>query len=171
MPSNHTARRVQAVCVLHVALESLERARTIRMSVGADFFVVVCVLSLSSQTIADENCTQFLHGNNQSFTKGGTHATGVEFNSGLVPGVACPPWYRLGGDGRCHSGNTLDGVVEFQEVTGRTRLQGLYCMTTHGNSVNRTDEVGGCLFSLIYHSANLPTHCLVFEHGHVWKME
>ena len=94
----------------------------------------------------------------QVFTKGGTHATGVEFNSGFgPPEFACPPWYRLGGDGRCHSGNTLDGVVEFQEVTGQTRLQGLYCMTTHGNSANRTDEVGGCLFSLIYHSAK-PTY-------------
>ena len=65
----------------------------------------------------------------------------------------CPPWYLLGDDGRCHQGNTLTNVVEFQEGTGRTLLQVLYCMTTHGNATNRTDVIGGCLFSVRHFSS------------------
>ena len=38
----------------------------------------------------------------------------------------CPPWYWLGENGTCQRGSTLYGVVDFDNGTGQTSLQGFY---------------------------------------------
>ena len=127
------------------------------MFIFKGFVFVVCFFS--SQVIADENCTRFLHNAQNNSLESQVQSFGIN-NYSLSSRVACRPWYRVGDDGICYRGNTLNGVIEFQEETGQTWLQRLYCMTTHGNGSNRADVVGGCLFSVRHYSSRYPNYPL-----------
>ena len=106
------------------------------------YFLLAFLLGSYKALALDDRITQLSHNSNINSRRS------VNFSVGSM----CPPWYLLGDDGRCHQGNTLTNVVEFQEGTGRTLLQVLYCMTTHGNTTNRTDVIGGCFFSIRHYT-------------------
>ena len=58
---------------------------------------------------------------------------------------SCPPWYWPTGNGTCHFGNDLGGIVKSNPHSMQTVLENFYCMTTDP-AANRT-VVGECVYS------------------------
>ena len=83
------------------------------------------ILIQKYQVVVAENCMRYLPQlSNNSQSK--------EVIVGDESSAMCPPWYRLDENGTCQRGSTLYGIVDFEDGTGETSLQGFYCMTTHG---------------------------------------
>ena len=63
-------------------------------------------------------------------------------------------------------GDTVHGVVMFEERTHQTWLKKYYCMTTDVNATKRTDAVGGCLSSYLHQpirTVTFPLPCNISE--------
>ena len=121
------------------------------ISHGYIIILAYLILIQKYQVVVAENCVRYLPQPSNNSQK--------EVIVGDESSAMCPPWYWLGENGTCQRGSTLYGIVDFDSGTGQTSLQGMYCMTTHGDTTNRTDIIGGCLpsyYSLIHHSYQLP---------------
>ena len=100
------------------------------------------VQAVDDNAIADSNCNNYL----SPFQDRSFNSSDNDFGYNL-----CPPWYYVRED-RCTRGNTIHGVVKFEDKTGQTWLQQYYCMTTEMDGINRSDVVGGCFLSLFHRS-------------------
>ena len=121
------------------------------------YFLVVSLLFFDrNSALGIENCTRYLSQSNSSSVQ--SQSPNVTYDSSSTP--MCPPWYQLREDGKCHRGKIVQGVVNFEVATGQTLLEGLYCMTTHGNATKRTDVIGGCLIAIRHYPPLISTYPL-----------
>ena len=103
----------------------------------------------------NENCSRFI---TPQHIKDIRFAVKSHFTN--VDESMCPPWYQQ--KGKCERGVIFKESVKFEQRTLQTWLQTFYCMTTSDeNATNRTDVIGGCLYSFHVHdiSTYYPLPC------------
>ena len=106
--------------------------------------------------VENENCSHFLTPQHEDFKFGvKSHFTNVDESM-------CPPWYQESNKkDKCEKGATFKFMLLFEQHTLQTWLQPFYCMTSDENATNRTDVIGGCLYSFHVHyiSTYYPLPC------------